>query len=128
MWWCCELAYISSTAVLKASICIFLNRICVRKSQKITIWVVLGGVIAFSIFYFFLIVFQCQPVVYFWTQYLGDSGKCVNPNVIADSTYAHSAVSAAVDVTIPSPCLASLILQCWASRTMFHLPRFSILE
>jgi hypothetical protein len=36
-------------------------------------------------------------VVYFWTQYLGDSGKCVNPNVIADSTYAHSAVSAAAD-------------------------------
>jgi hypothetical protein len=100
MWWCCELAYISSTAVLKASICIFLNRICVRKSQKVTIWVVLGGVVAFSIFYFFLIVFQCLPVVYFWTQYLGDSGKCVNPNVIADSTYAHSAVSAAADWTL----------------------------
>jgi hypothetical protein len=31
-------------------------------------------------------------------------------------------------VTIPSLCLASLILQYWASRTVFHLPRFLILE
>jgi len=66
----------------------------------ITIRVVLGSVIAFSIFYFFLIVFQCQPVFYFWTQYLGHTGKCVNPNVIADSTYAHSAISAVADWTL----------------------------
>jgi hypothetical protein len=32
------------------------------------------------------------------------------------------------DVNIPSLCLASLILQCWAFRTVFHLPRFLIFE
>ncbi|TVY81540.1 hypothetical protein LSUE1_G001882 [Lachnellula suecica] len=99
-WWCCELAYVASTAVLKASICVFLNRICVRRSQRLTIWIVLAIHTAFSVFYFFLIVFQCHPVVYFWTQYLGDTGGCVASNVIPDATYAHSAVSALTDWTL----------------------------
>jgi hypothetical protein len=57
-------------------------------------------VMLFSTFYFFLIIFQCRPVDYFWTQYAGAAGKCVNPNVIADSTYAHSAISAWADWTL----------------------------
>jgi choline dehydrogenase len=32
------------------------------------------------------------------------------------------------DVCIPSLCLASLILQYWVSRTVFHLPRILIFE
>jgi hypothetical protein len=66
----------------------------------ITIWIVMGVVILFSIYYFFLVVFQCQPVTYFWTQYLGVVGKCVNPKMITGSTYAHSAISALSDWTL----------------------------
>ncbi|KAE9374487.1 hypothetical protein N431DRAFT_372091 [Stipitochalara longipes BDJ] len=99
-WWCCELAYISSTTVLKVSIAIFLGRICVKKSQIITIWVVLGVVTGFSVYYFFLVVFQCSPITYFWTQYLGAAGKCVPAKVITNSTYAHSAISAWADWTL----------------------------
>jgi hypothetical protein len=94
------LAYISSTTVLKVSIAIFLSRICVKRSQIVTIWIVIGVVTVFSIFYFFLIVFQCSPVTYFWTQYLGVVGKCVPAKVITNSTYAHSAVSAWADWTL----------------------------
>jgi hypothetical protein len=32
------------------------------------------------------------------------------------------------NVSIPSLCLASLVLQCWAFQTVFHLPRFLIFE
>lgn len=99
-WWCCELAYISSTTVLKVSIAIFLSRISVKRSQIVTIWIVIGVVTVFSIFYFFLIIFQCSPVTYFWTQYLGVVGKCVPAKVITNSTYAHSAISAWADWTL----------------------------
>jgi hypothetical protein len=99
-WWCCELAYVSSTAVLKASIGIFLLRICVKRGQKIVIWIVMITVMIFSTFYFLLVIFQCSPVDYFWTQYAGATGKCVNSNVITDSTYAHSAISASADWTL----------------------------
>jgi hypothetical protein len=95
-----ELAYISSTAVLKASIGIFLLRICVKRSQKLVIYAVMGVVAVFSTFYFFLIVFQCTPVVYFWTQYTGDTGTCVGVNVIPDASYAHAGVSAWADWTL----------------------------
>jgi hypothetical protein len=91
------LAYISCTTVLKASIAIFLARICIKRSQIITIWIVMVAVILFSIFYFFVVVFQCFPVQFFWTQYEGVKGKCVNPRIIIGSTYAHSALSASAD-------------------------------
>jgi hypothetical protein len=55
------------------------------------------AVILFSIFYFFVVVFQCSPVQFFWTQYEGVKGKCVNPHIITGSTYAHSALSASAD-------------------------------
>ncbi|KAF4628501.1 hypothetical protein G7Y89_g9653 [Cudoniella acicularis] len=99
-WWCCELAYVSSTTVIKASIGIFLMRICVKRMQIIAIWVTMGVVILFSVFYFFLIVFQCRPSTYFWTQYKGASGSCVDPSVITSSTYAHSTISAVADWTL----------------------------
>ncbi|KAH8683351.1 hypothetical protein BGZ60DRAFT_217876 [Tricladium varicosporioides] len=99
-WWCCELAYVSSTAVLKVSIGIFLMRICVKPMQRITIYMTMGIVTTFSIFYFFLIVFQCTPPTYFWTQYTGGKGTCLESHVIPDATYAHSAVSALVDWTL----------------------------
>lgn len=58
------------------------------------------AVILFSIFYFFVVVFQCSPVQFFWTQYEGVKGKCVNPRIITGSTYAHSALSASADWTL----------------------------
>jgi hypothetical protein len=85
---------------LKISIAIFLGRICVKRSHILTIWVVLGVVTGFSLFYFFLVVFQCSPITYFWTQYVGAAGKCVAAKVITDSTYAHSAISAWADWTM----------------------------
>ena len=86
--------------LLKFSIGVFLMRIAVNPIQIYIIWVVMSVVGVFSIFYFFLIIFQCHPVAYFWAQYSGLKGSCVNPSVIADSTYAHSAVSCFADWTL----------------------------
>lgn len=94
------MAYISSTCVLKISIGVFLIRICVRTSQQITIWIVMAIQTVFSIIYFFVIVFQCTPVIYFWTMYSGGSGTCLASTIIADFTYAHSAISVFTDWTL----------------------------
>lgn len=107
-WWCCELAYILCTAVFKLSICVFLARICVRRSQIITTWIVEGVVTVFTIIYFFVVTFQCTPVTYFWTQYLGAKGNCVRSSVITGISYAHAAVS------------------CWADWTLGILPVFLV--
>ncbi|EHK99995.1 hypothetical protein M7I_4078 [Glarea lozoyensis 74030] len=75
-------------------------RICVDRRQKLAIWIIITTTVVFTVFYFFLVVFQCSPVPYFWTQYLGEKGTCVPANWITDSTYAHSAISAVSDWTL----------------------------
>lgn len=102
-WWIAELGYVGSTTTLKLSIGFFLLRVCVRKTQRVIIWVVVSAVTLFSLFYFFLIIFQCRPTDYFWNQYTQEHaghGKCVGPNIIAGSTYTHSALSALADWTL----------------------------
>jgi hypothetical protein len=94
------LAYVASSALLKFSIGVFLMRIAVKRVQIIIIWFVMGIVGVFSVFYFFLIIFQCHPVAYFWGKYSGLEGSCISPVIIADSTYAHSAVSCFADWTL----------------------------
>lgn len=82
---------------LKLSIGIFLLRLAVTKTSRIIIYVIIGVVEAYSAFYFFLFVLQCRPSSYFWTQYTGGTGTCVNPKITVDATYAYSAISCVAD-------------------------------
>jgi hypothetical protein len=54
-------------------------------------------VISFSTFYFFLVLFQCSPVSFFWSQYKGVNGSCINPAAVPDASIAHSVVSFTAD-------------------------------
>jgi hypothetical protein len=85
---------------VKASIAFFLSRICVRRWQLLTVWAAVSVVVVFSIYYIFLIIFQCHPVSYFWTQFAGESGSCVSPVVIAGSTYTHGEINIWSDFTL----------------------------
>jgi hypothetical protein len=68
-------------------------------------------IIVFSLFttyFLFLMIFQCHPISYFWTQspYATpdtppvEGASCISREIIADSTYAHGALSAAADWTL----------------------------
>ncbi|KFY13955.1 hypothetical protein V491_06210 [Pseudogymnoascus sp. VKM F-3775] len=96
-WWACEPVYVLSNMALKLSIGIFLLRLAVTKTSRIIIYVIIGVVEAYSAFYFFLFVLQCRPSSYFWTQYTGGTGTCVNPKITVDATYAYSAISCVAD-------------------------------
>lgn len=96
-WWACEPTYILSMMALKASICIFLLRITVVPMHKYIIWAVIAIHEVYSVYFFFIFVFQCMPSAYFWTQYTGGSGKCMDPKVAVNSFYAYSAISCAGD-------------------------------
>jgi hypothetical protein len=102
-WWIAELGYVSSTTILKLSIGFFLLRVCIRKIQRVIIWVVLGIVTLFSLYYIGLVIFQCHPTDYFWNQYdpfHPRKGGCVSGEMISGSTYTHSALSALGDWTL----------------------------
>lgn len=96
-WWFCEIWYPLSTMLLRLSISIFLLRICVKRSHKYLIYVTIGAAVVFTTFYIFLAIFQCQPTSYFWGQFAGEKGRCIDKTIFPNATYAHSAISATAD-------------------------------
>lgn len=107
-WWACEPVYVLSNMCLKFSIGIMLLRIAVSRTHKIIIWTVVIVLEVYGAFYFFLFVLQCRPSAYFWTQYTGGKGSCINPKITVNATYAYSAVS------------------CWADWTLAIIPAFLV--
>jgi hypothetical protein len=97
-WWLFELFYAMTTVLLRCSIAVFILRICAKRSQKVIIYVTTGVVLAFSTFNFFLVIFQCHPVNYYWTRYDPDTqGTCIDPAIFLAASHAHGVVSALAD-------------------------------
>jgi hypothetical protein len=55
------------------------------------------AVVIYSTFYFILALLQCQPTSYFWMQFAGAEGHCIDKTIFPNATFGHSAVSAAAD-------------------------------
>lgn len=110
MWWTCEPLYVLTNMAIKASIGIFLLRICVRRAHKITIWVVVGVTEVYSLFFFLLFVLQCRPTSLFWLRYTSNppEGNCLDAKVVSNAFYGYSAIS------------------CWTDWTFSILPIFLV--
>jgi len=107
-WWFCEQLYCLTCLTLKFSIGLFLLRIAVNKSQKIILWVVMIVSGLMSVYFFLLFLLQCRPIAFFWGQYTGMKGSCIDPLIISRTAYVYSAVS------------------CWSDWTFCILPAFMI--
>ena len=63
-----RLFYTLTTVFIRLSIAVFLIRICLKPIYKFIIYATMVMVTGFSIFYFFLVLFQCSPVDFFWNR------------------------------------------------------------
>lgn len=110
MWWSCEPLYVMCNLVIKASIGIFLLRLCINKTHKLIIWSVLIVTEVYGLYFFFLFVNQCQPISYFWNRYYQDGrpGRCLEGNLVTNSFIGYSAIS------------------CWTDWTFSILPMFLV--
>lgn len=101
MWWTCEPLYVLTNMLIKASIAIFLLRICVDRSQRIIIWAVTVVTEIYSLFFFLLFVLQCRPTSLFWLRVTANppSGSCLDAKVVANAFYGYSAISCLTDWT-----------------------------
>jgi hypothetical protein len=86
---------------IKASIAIFLLRICVHKYHKAIIWAVTGITEIYSLFFFLLFVLQCRPTALFWLRYTTNppEGQCLDATVVSNAFYGYSAISCLTDWT-----------------------------
>lgn len=96
-WYTCEVLYSPITIAIRLSICIFLLRLAVMKLHRWILIVNIGIITIISIAYFFVMVLQCDPPHHFWKQVYGDSGTCIDPNIVPNATIAHSVISAVSD-------------------------------
>jgi hypothetical protein len=84
---------------IKAAIAVQLLRLTIIRTHRIIIWTTLAISELYSGFFFFLFVFQCQPSSYFWTQYTGGHGTCIDTTITINAVYAYSAITCVTDWT-----------------------------
>jgi hypothetical protein len=86
---------------IKASIAIFLLRICVTRTHRMVIYCITGLAELYSLFFFLLFVLQCRPTSLFWLRYTADppKGNCLDASVVSNAFYGYSAISCLSDWT-----------------------------
>ncbi|KAJ4343411.1 hypothetical protein N0V95_006673 [Ascochyta clinopodiicola] len=98
-WWLCFLAYASTITLAKLSLGFFFLRLTsiITLHRIVTIATTTSAVLI-GVVYFFLSLFQCTPVDFFWTRLQGAQGECISMDVIIGMTYLYGAVAAATDI------------------------------
>lgn len=101
LWWTCEPTYALTNMAIKASIGLFLLRICVHRVQRWIIWTVIVVIEVYSFIFFLLFILQCRPTSLFWLRYNSDppKGTCWDAGVIAKVFVGYSVVSCITDWT-----------------------------
>ncbi|UPK91751.1 hypothetical protein LCI18_002686 [Fusarium solani-melongenae] len=79
-WWFCYLWYSLSMVSSKVSIGWFLLRVTTSKIHRWVIYLAMMSTTLSGILFFFVTLFQCSPMSYFWNE--EQSGKCINVNVV----------------------------------------------
>ncbi|KAI0165998.1 hypothetical protein GGR57DRAFT_1525 [Xylariaceae sp. FL1272] len=97
-WWFCYLTYSWSMLMSKLSIGLFLLRVAV---QRIHIWIIYSNMVTTIITclaFFFVTIFQCHPVSYWWDDYT-QSGTCIDSKVVIALAYLYSVCAIITDFT-----------------------------
>jgi len=98
-WFLCEVFYTLSTSLLKIAVGLFLLRIT---THAIHIWIIriIMIVAAFlGIAYTLLVIFQCNPISFWWDLDPNSNGRCLSANLVVIFTYAVSGLNSFADWT-----------------------------
>ncbi|KAH8654834.1 hypothetical protein BGZ61DRAFT_434895 [Ilyonectria robusta] len=96
-WWHCYLWYCITMITCKISIGLLLLRIAVRRVDICIIYTAMAVTVLTCVAFFFITLFQCSPISFFWTRQ--PPGSCINVDVIITITYIYSSFSVLCDFT-----------------------------
>lgn len=102
MWFFCYLTYAAAMITVKLSIGCFLLRVTITRLHKWIIYISAAITCVSCLAFFFLALFQCSPISYFWTKNQdldGTEGKCLNPTVLLAMAYLYSVMSVITDLS-----------------------------
>ncbi|TPX18570.1 uncharacterized protein E0L32_002427 [Thyridium curvatum] len=97
-WWHCYYWYCVTIILSKVSIAAFLLRIAVSRVGRAIIYIVAIATVVSGVVFFFVNIFQCRPVSFYWNQH--QPGTCLDNDVIIGITYAYSSFSVVCDFTL----------------------------
>ncbi|KAH8731556.1 hypothetical protein GQ44DRAFT_604113 [Phaeosphaeriaceae sp. PMI808] len=98
-WFLCEVFYTLSTSLLKIAVGLFLLRITI---VPIHIWIIriIMVIAAFlGVAYTSVVIFQCNPVSYWWDLDPTHSGKCLSASLVMIFTFVVSGLNSFADWT-----------------------------
>ncbi|KAF5868029.1 putative integral membrane protein [Botrytis fragariae] len=99
-WWFDESLYALTTLFVRLSISVFLLRLSTRSLHKSIIYATQASVITFTIIFIVLVFCQCTPFDYFWKQYEGATGFCIDSSIVPAASVAHSVIGFTADWTL----------------------------
>ncbi|KAF7959593.1 hypothetical protein EAE96_001209 [Botrytis aclada] len=99
-WWFDEILYALTTLFVRLSISVFLLRLSTRSLHKSIIYATQASVITFTVIFIILVLCQCTPFDYFWKQYEGATGFCIDSSIVPAASVAHSVIGFTVDWTL----------------------------
>jgi hypothetical protein len=83
---------------VKTSIGLFLLRVTIKPIHRWIIHIAMGLTVLTGLVFFFVTLFQCTPISFFWDKN-SQTGGCINVDVIIALTFLYSAVSVMCDFT-----------------------------
>ncbi|KAF2829370.1 hypothetical protein CC86DRAFT_188779 [Ophiobolus disseminans] len=101
-WWLCYIGYCLAMVASKTSIGLFLLRVTVKPIHKWIIYCAMGITVLTGGVFFFVTLFQCTPISFFWTRATSNAPKdgfCVPIDVIIALTFLYSACAIISDFT-----------------------------
>ncbi|KAI9731201.1 MAG: hypothetical protein M1834_005394 [Cirrosporium novae-zelandiae] len=108
-----ELTYIPALGLAKISAGVLLVRISIEKPYNRVLWALIIFTIVYNIPFFFVSLFQCDPVSAWW-DYSAHATKCMNTNIILDILYVVSGFNIMTDLVfaiLPALMIRKLKLQ-----------------
>lgn len=98
-WFFCEVFYTISTSVFKIAIGLFLLRITIHPIHIWIIRIIMAIAAVVGVAYTLLVIFQCNPISFWWDLDPTHSGTCLSASLVMYFTYAVSALNSFADWT-----------------------------
>ncbi|KAF8860952.1 hypothetical protein BDZ45DRAFT_672218 [Acephala macrosclerotiorum] len=105
-WFLAELFSVLAAALLRISATLHFRKLAETDAQQYLILFIGTGTTVYSAAFFLLQLFQCTPIHFFWTGWLGAEGRCMDQHRLAKMEYIFTIIGAYTDW-----CLA--VLPVW---------------
>ena len=91
------LAYCLTMIIVKLSIGLLLLRLTINKIHIWILYIMMALSAITGIVFFFVTMFQCFPVSFFWNK--AEAGSCIDVHILEGLTYLYGAINAITDFT-----------------------------